>query len=170
MQVLAPASGMDMGGTAGAPKVWISPERDIAHVFPDWVGRAFSLIEVTPDSPSMKWFSEQGGTEEDLCKLATMIASFVKLVAATTKDKMSVADALTQCGYKELSLPSRLVFGNALLNVLLSSYCYGYREAVRGPGDFPDRTLQLVVRHTESPSKAKRVYRKFLMWLYNLSV
>jgi hypothetical protein len=132
MQWKIPTTGTSMK-TAGGGDVFMNPQRDIAHGFNQYVLRTFEIV-TNPETALMKWYYENGGKEEDLVLAARFFRKFMEGTALNTEIG-KLTEISKEAGYNELPLQVRLVVGHAFMNVVLSAYFHGFREAHSKPCD-----------------------------------
>jgi hypothetical protein len=113
-------------------------------------------IVCMPGSTGAKWFYDNGGTEEDLVESAKIFTKLAEIVEQRT-DIRSLDAIVTEAGYKKLPLPVRMVLGQAMLNVVVSAFVHGFREAHTKP--LTESTLKF---EKEEPSWLRRKVKSFL--------
>jgi len=116
---------MRVPGRAGS--VWMSPDRDIAHAFKDYVASAVGYLDKTlpPDA-------ENRAEVEAFCK---RVMAFAFDGGNVDCHKMSTADMLKKHGLlpaNEAEANAEKLFAKALLRVVLGAYWRGAVEAYNG--------------------------------------
>jgi hypothetical protein len=158
MQQKIPKTGATLKTTQG--DVWFSPQRDIGHALPQYVLQAFAILD-RPESPLASWYLGQGGSDEELSALGRFLARYIRM-SAEARPETRIADLFKEAGYGELSLRCRLAFGHAMLNVVLSSYFVGVREAKVGH-PLPEEPVPWMTAAT--PRGRMSWWRRGVRWL-----
>jgi hypothetical protein len=147
---------------AGGADVFMSPERDIAHAFSGYVFRTFDIV-TNPASPMMQWYYENGGKEEDLVLAARFFRKFLEITQGKPEIGL-LSDVVKEAGYGELPLMVRLVVGHAFMNVGMSAFFQGFREATTKPCE-PNLEIEIGKPYGLIRRTLRAGLRKLLYWI-----
>lgn len=116
----------------GEREIWLNPSRDIVNSFPDYCLRACEQLQ-NLNAPTVQWFYEQGGTNEELAAFSRFIKEWI--MAANDPESGDVATVARKLGLLDFPLRVRLAFGSAMLNTVISAFFAGTRESYIGPDE-----------------------------------
>jgi hypothetical protein len=116
---------------------YYSPNRDVAHIMPSFMGRAIWGISEANREP---WFRDylkyRNITDEEVCLIAKAAAAYV---VRTNEDAtlQNSYEALKSVGFFDAPEPAQLVFLAKLGQLFLTYYFQGRREAISQLTDQP---------------------------------
>jgi len=105
----------------------ISPQRDIANLYPELCRKAFQFIEAYSETDSFLKYINL--SEEKLQALAKFAAQLIALPSLPKNYEVPVNELAKQAGWYELDNNSKAVFTYALGMITMSAYVQGMKEA-----------------------------------------
>ena len=104
----------------------ISPQRDLNYTFPVFIFKAFAFLE-NRDNSVVSWYFSEGGSDEELKRLAKSWADFIQITADAPD--IDINTAAKKANLHQFDKRAHAVLGYALGNVIASAYFAGLREA-----------------------------------------
>jgi len=105
----------------------MSPQRDIAHAFHDYLTRATQILEQGPAYRFLDHFEARGGTPDQILEVVKFWQRYFE--NCSNMEHVSQRDVFNASKFEDLDLSAVGAASTALMMVLLSAYFSGLREA-----------------------------------------
>jgi len=121
-------------------QVWMNPQRDIAHAFPDYIYRATAILEKGTLYRFFDVFEAEGGKPEQVGEVVRFWQRYFE--NCSSAEYSTQKEAFNDAGFESLDMRAVGVAATSLMFVVLSAYYVGLQEATFStrPDENPDRS------------------------------